>query len=100
MAGGFFKDLVVPFNDLTRDNNVRADTSLEKLASLKTAFDPSPAGTLTAGNSSPLTDGAAAVLLSSEDWASSRKFLCRLTSRSPKPRPWTSSAWRARRRAC
>jgi acetyl-CoA C-acetyltransferase len=71
---GFFKDLVVPFNDLTRDNNVRADTSLEKLASLRTAFDPSPAGTLTAGNSSPLTDGAAAALLSSEDWASSRKI--------------------------
>jgi acetyl-CoA C-acetyltransferase len=70
--GGFFDDLVVPFNDLTRDNNVRGDTSLEKLASLKTAFDPSPAGTLTAGNSSPLTDGAAAVLLSSEEWARSR----------------------------
>ena len=72
--GGFFDDLVVPFNDLTRDNNVRGDTSLEKLASLKSAFDPSPAGTLTAGNSSPLTDGAAAVLLSSDEWASSRKI--------------------------
>jgi acetyl-CoA C-acetyltransferase len=71
---GFFSDLVVPFNDLTRDNNVRADTSLEKLASLKTAFDPSPAGTLTAGNSSPLTDGAACVLLSSDEWASSRRI--------------------------
>jgi acetyl-CoA C-acetyltransferase len=69
---GFFEDLVVPFNDLRRDNNVRGDTSLEKLASLRTAFDPSPAGTLTAGNSSPLTDGAAAVLLSSEEWARSR----------------------------
>jgi acetyl-CoA C-acetyltransferase len=66
---GFFQDLVVPFGDLQRDNNVRGDTSLEKLASLKTAFDSSPAGTLTAGNSSPLTDGAACVLLSSEDWA-------------------------------
>jgi acetyl-CoA C-acetyltransferase len=72
--GGFFDDLVVPFNDLTRDNNVRGDTSLEKLASLKTAFDPSLAGTLTAGNSSSLTDGAAAVLLSSDEWASSRKI--------------------------
>jgi acetyl-CoA C-acetyltransferase len=71
---GFFSDLVIPFNDLTRDNNVRGDTSLEKLASLRTAFDPGPAGTLTAGNSSPLTDGAACVLLSSEDWASSRKI--------------------------
>ena len=66
---GFFQDLVVPFGDLQRDNNVRGDTSLEKLGSLRTAFDSSPAGTLTAGNSSPLTDGAAAVLLASEDWA-------------------------------
>jgi acetyl-CoA C-acetyltransferase len=69
---GFFQDLVVPFNELQRDNNVRGDTSLEKLASLRTAFDSSAAGTLTAGNSSPLTDGAACVLLSSEDWARSR----------------------------
>jgi acetyl-CoA C-acetyltransferase len=71
-SSGFFSDLVVPFENLARDNNVRGDTSLEKLASLRTAFDPGPAGTLTAGNSSPLTDGAAAVLLSSEEWASSR----------------------------
>ena len=71
---GFFQDLVVPFEDLQRDNNVRGDTSLEKLSSLKTAFDPSPAGTLTAGNSSPLTDGAACVLLASEEWASARKM--------------------------
>src|SRR6185436_13280644 len=71
---GFFSDLVIEFLDLKRDNNVRGDTSLEKLASLKTAFDPSPAGTLTAGNSSPLTDGASAVLLSSEDWARSHGF--------------------------
>ncbi|MGH8670238.1 MAG: acetyl-CoA C-acetyltransferase [Burkholderiales bacterium] len=69
---GFFDDLVFPFNDIQRDNNVRADTSLEKLASLRTAFDRSPAGTLTAGNSSPLTDGAACVLLASEEWARSR----------------------------
>jgi acetyl-CoA C-acetyltransferase len=69
---GFFSDLVVEYQGLKRDNNVRADTSLEKLASLRTAFDPSPAGTLTAGNSSPLTDGAAGVLLGSEDWARSR----------------------------
>ena len=71
-ASGFLQDLVVPFNDLQRDNNVRGDTSLEKLASLKNAFDPSPAGTLTAGNSSPLTDGAAAVLIASEEWARAR----------------------------
>jgi len=69
---GFFQDLVVPFNGLAKDNNVRADTLLEKLGALKNAFDPGPAGTLTAGNSSPLTDGAACVLLSSEEWAKSR----------------------------
>ncbi|HEX7054880.1 MAG TPA: acetyl-CoA C-acetyltransferase [Burkholderiales bacterium] len=71
---GFFADLVVEFHGLKRDNNVRADTSLEKLAALKNAFDPSPAGTLSAGNSSPLTDGAACVLLSSERWARERGF--------------------------
>jgi acetyl-CoA C-acetyltransferase len=78
---GFFGDLVVEFNGLKNDNNVRADTSMEKLGSLRTAFDRTPAGTLTAGNSSPLTDGAAAVLLSSEDWARSRGIepLCYLT---------------------
>jgi acetyl-CoA C-acetyltransferase len=69
---GFFNDLVAEFHGLKRDNNVRADTSLEKLASLKNAFDPSPAGTLSAGNSSPLTDGAACVLLGSEKWARER----------------------------
>jgi acetyl-CoA C-acetyltransferase len=66
---GFFNDLVVEFHGLKRDNNVRGDTSIEKLASLRNAFDPSPAGTLTAGNSSPLTDGASCVLLASEEWA-------------------------------
>ena len=71
---GFYQDMVMPFGDLQRDNNIRGDTSLEKLGSLKTAFDASPAGTLTAGNSSPLTDGAACVLLSSEDWAAARKI--------------------------
>ena len=70
----FYDDLVVPFGDLQRDNNVRGDTSLEKLASLRNAFDPSPAGTLTAGNSSPLTDGASCVLLASEDWARSHNI--------------------------
>jgi acetyl-CoA C-acetyltransferase len=78
---GFFEDLVAPFNDLKYDNNVRADTSLEKLSSLKTAFDRSSAGTLTAGNSSPLTDGAACVLLASEEYAKARGFpvLCFLS---------------------
>jgi len=71
---GFFEDLVVPFNDLRHDNNVRPDTTLEKLAALRTAFDRSSAGTLTAGNSSPLTDGAASVLLSSEEFARARNW--------------------------
>jgi acetyl-CoA C-acetyltransferase len=71
---GFFDDLVVPFMGLAQDNNVRADASIEKLATLKPAFDRSGAGTLTAGNSSPLTDGAACVLLASEDWAAAHGF--------------------------
>jgi acetyl-CoA C-acetyltransferase len=66
---GFMKDLVIPFAGLDRDNNVRADSTAEKLGKLRTVFDTSAAGTLTAGNSTPLTDGAAAVLLASEDWA-------------------------------
>ena len=66
---GFYDDLVVPFRGATRDNNIRRDTSLEKLAQLKPVFDRSDQGTMTAGNSTPLTDGAAAVLLSSEEWA-------------------------------
>ncbi|MGE0628769.1 MAG: acetyl-CoA C-acetyltransferase [Hyphomicrobiaceae bacterium] len=65
---GWMDDLIVPFAGVFRDNNVREDTSVEKLAQLKPAFDRE-AGTLTAGNSTPLTDGAAAVLLASEDWA-------------------------------
>lgn len=69
---GFFADLVVPFAGIARDDNVRADSSLEKLGKLRTSFDRSPAGTLTAGNSTPLTDGAAAVLLASEQWARAR----------------------------
>jgi len=67
---GFHVDLLVPFNNLERDNNLRADSTIEKLARLKPAFDKtSDLGTLTAGNSTPLTDGAASVLLSSEAWA-------------------------------
>ncbi len=69
---GFFDGLVVPFRGLTRDNILRPDTTLEKLATLKPAFDRSGAGTLTAGNSTPLTDGASAVLLASEDYAAQR----------------------------
>ena len=69
-ADGFMSDLVVPYLGLSADNNVRADTSLEKLAKLKPSFAKD--GTLTAGNSTPMTDGSAAVLLASEDWARSR----------------------------
>lgn len=68
-ADGFYNDLVFPFSGATKDNNVRGDTTLEKLAKLKPAFDRSGKGTLTAGNSTPLTDGASAVLLCSEDYA-------------------------------
>ncbi|MEZ5455995.1 MAG: acetyl-CoA C-acetyltransferase [Lysobacteraceae bacterium] len=67
---GFFDDLVVPFRGVTRDTILRADTSIEKLATLKPAFDKlSGHGTLTAGNSTPLTDGASAVLLGTQEWA-------------------------------
>lgn len=71
-AEGFFDDLVVPCGELKMDNNIRADSSLEKLAKLRPAYDRSGAGTLTAGNSTPLTDGASCVLLASEDWARER----------------------------
>ena len=66
---GFYDDLVVPFMDCEQDNNIRRDTTIEKLAALKPVFDRSEDGTMTAGNSTPLTDGAAAVLLASEEWA-------------------------------
>jgi acetyl-CoA C-acetyltransferase len=66
---GFYDDLVVNFRSLKKDPITRKDTSLEKLAKLKPAFDQSGSGTLTAGNSTPLTDGASVVLLSSEEWA-------------------------------
>jgi acetyl-CoA C-acetyltransferase len=73
-AEGFYDDLLVEFQGVKRDNNVRVDTSLEKLAQLKPVFDRGPRGTLTAGNSTPLTDGASAVLLCSEDWARERSL--------------------------
>ena len=65
---GFFDDLVRPHAGVLRDNIIRPDTNLEKLQSLKPAFDKQ-AGTLTAGNSTTLSDGSAAVLLASEEWA-------------------------------
>jgi acetyl-CoA C-acetyltransferase len=66
---GFYEDLVVPYQGAEEDNNIRRDTSYEKLAALKPVFDKGPEATMTAGNSTPLTDGAAAVLLASEEWA-------------------------------
>jgi acetyl-CoA C-acetyltransferase len=65
---GFLNDLMTPYRGLARDNNLRADLTLDKLAGLRPVFDRD-AGTLTAGNSTPLTDGASAVLLASEAWA-------------------------------
>ncbi|MBP8236452.1 MAG: acetyl-CoA C-acetyltransferase [Pseudomonas sp.] len=71
-AEGWHDDLLTPFRGLTRDQNMRADISLEKLATLKPCFERSPRGTMTAANSTPLTDGASLVLLASEDWAKAR----------------------------
>src|SRR5690348_6239829 len=69
---GFFDDLVTPYLGLTRDQNLRADSTLEKLSTLKPVFGDGPAATMTAGNSTPLTDGASAVLLASDEWAKER----------------------------
>jgi len=71
---GFYSDLVVPHRGLSTDNNIRSDASLEALAKLKPVFDRSSRGTLTAGNSTPLTDGAATLLLASEQWAQAHKL--------------------------
>ena len=72
LDAGFFDDLVFPYRGLRQDNNLRRDTTLDKLARLKPAFPMEGSATLTAGNSTPMTDGAAAVLLASEEWARSR----------------------------
>jgi len=69
---GFYRDLVVEFQGLREDNNLRRDTSVERLAKLRPAFPMEGSGTLTAGNSTPMTDGASAVLLASEEWARAR----------------------------
>jgi acetyl-CoA C-acetyltransferase len=69
-ADGFFDDLIREFKGVKRDTIVRADTTVEKLAKLRTAFDKSDQGSLTAGNSTVFTDGAASVMLASEDYAS------------------------------
>ena len=71
-AEGWQNDLMTPFRGLTRDQNLRPDINLEKLGTLKPVFEKGPRGTLTAANSTPLTDGASVVLLASEDWAKAR----------------------------
>jgi acetyl-CoA C-acetyltransferase len=71
---GFFDDLVTPFLGLSRDGNLRADSSVEKLAKLKPVFGTGPGATMTAGNSTPLTDGASTVLLGSDEWATERRL--------------------------
>ena len=71
-AEGWMDDLVVPCAGVYRDNNLREDITLEKMATLKSAFEKGPQGTLSAANSTPLTDGASAVLLASEEWAAKR----------------------------
>jgi acetyl-CoA C-acetyltransferase len=69
---GFFGDLVTPYLGLTRDQNLRPDSAVEKLAKLPPAFGNGRNATMTAGNSTPLSDGASAVLLASEEWAAER----------------------------
>jgi acetyl-CoA C-acetyltransferase len=71
-AAGFYVDLVHEYLGLTKDDNIRTDSSLERLGGLRPAFDSSGGGSLTAGNSTPMTDGAAAVLMASEAWARQR----------------------------
>ena len=66
---GFFDDLITPYLGVTKDNNLRPDSSVEALAKLKPVFGKGDGATMTAGNSTPLTDGASAVLLASEEWA-------------------------------
>jgi acetyl-CoA C-acetyltransferase len=71
---GFFDDLVTPYLGLSRDQNLRPDSSVEKLAELKPVFGRGENATMTAGNSTPLSDGAAVVLLASEEWAQQRQL--------------------------
>nr|WP_235835692.1 MULTISPECIES: acetyl-CoA C-acetyltransferase [Arthrobacter] len=73
---GFFDDLITPYRGLNRDSNLRPDTSMEKLASLKPVFGKGlgTEATMTAGNSTPLTDGASTVLLGTEEWADARRL--------------------------
>ena len=93
---GFFDDLITPYRGLTRDANLRADTTLEKLATLKPVFGKSlgAEATMTAGNSTPLTDGASTVLLAAEEWAAAHDLpSCGRCGRRGRP-PSTSSTAR------
>ncbi|MFG8082179.1 acetyl-CoA C-acetyltransferase [Pseudomonas aeruginosa] len=69
---GWQNNLMTPFRGLTRDQNLRPDIDLEKIGTLKPVFERGSRGTLTAANSTPLTDGASVVLLASEEWAKAR----------------------------
>jgi acetyl-CoA C-acetyltransferase len=69
---GFQDDLITPYLGLEKDQNLRTDTTLEKLAKLKTVYGKGETATMTAGNSTPLTDGASAVLLATDEWATER----------------------------
>lgn len=71
---GFFDDLVTPYLGVSRDTNLRPDSSVEKLSTLKPVFGKGDGATMTAGNSTPLTDGASAVLLASEEWAAEHRL--------------------------
>jgi acetyl-CoA C-acetyltransferase len=71
---GFLDDLITPYLGLERDGNLRPDASIEKLAKLGPVFGEGPDATMTAGNSTPLTDGASTVLLASEEWAAERSL--------------------------
>ncbi len=78
MAGGFFDDLIISVNGTAKDSIPRADSTLEKLSTLKPAFDRSATGTITAGNASPLTDGAAAI------WVANDAGLAKLPANQPR----------------
>ena len=71
---GFMDDLVTAYLGQTRDQNLRPDSSVEKLAKLKPVFGDGPDATMTAGNSTPLSDGASAVLLASDEWAAEHRL--------------------------
>ncbi len=94
---GFLDDQVTPFRGLERDSNLRADSTAEKLSKLKPVFGKGEAATMTAGNSTPLTDGASVVLLASEEWAAC--VVCRCWPTSPPTRPPPSTTCTAAR-AC